>query len=134
MFPGVFRETWLSVFSVSHRKHLGTSKGTAVRTGLRFGWNGRTIVFTCQFLIEEEALTRTSPRWSVVSEFGAWRNVCDFWEANWKFIRGPWKDLEYTLGCPSRLRANAQGRVDGSPPSDGVLCRSSTGLQVVRGS
>jgi hypothetical protein len=117
MFRVVFRETRLSVFSVSLRKHFGTSKGTAVRTGLRFGGNGRTIASTCQFLIEEGALTRTSPRRNVVSAFGAWRNVCDFSEANWKFTRGAWKELEDTLGCPSILPANVQGRVDGWKPT-----------------
>ena len=108
----VFREMQRSVFSVLRRKHSGTLKSTAVRRELSFGWNGKATGFTCQFLIEEKALTPASPLRTMVSGFGAWRNVCDFWEANWRFNLCSWKELKLTHGYRSRLPANARARVD----------------------
>ena len=64
----------------------------------------------------EGVLVRTTRQQSAELVFAAWRNDCDFWAGNWKYNRGPWKELELTHGYHSRWLARCEGWIT-SPSS-----------------
>ena len=106
MFRVVFRKMQLSIFSGSLRRHFGTSKGTAIQTGPRFGWNSKTAGSTCQFPIMDVALIRKSRQRSAELGFTAWRNAL-------RLLGG---ELEIQSQPMERTRIGINGR---------MLCRDS---------
>src|SRR5215472_14606905 len=72
---------------------------------------------TCQYLITEGGLIRTSLQRNEGSVFTAWRKGCDFSAGNWKSKRNSRKGLELTHGCHSEWLARREGWI----PTDDAL-------------